>query len=391
VAVRTTVVGTPWRELVFVELTTESGLVGVGEVRIVNKTDTLVAAIQELGPRYVIGSDPFDVERLAWNVQRAEYGRPGEITQSALAAFDIACWDLMGQALGVPVWKLLGGRFRDRVPAYANGWYQAERDPKVIARMARGVVKRGYRGLKLDPFGAASAELPAVERRRAVAIVAAVREAVGPDVQIMVEMHGRFTPGTASQVAALLEPYAPEWIEEPVPPENAAALARVRAATRLTIATGERAHTMEDIRPFLEGGCVDVVQVDLTHFGGFLPMKRLAGWADAYYLLLAPHNVCGPVGTMANLHLAVATPNYKVLEHFNDFADSWVQDLVDAPPRIDPADGCFVLPDRPGLGLKLDHEACAAHPRTGGRLQLFEAGWERRGFGGRKTGGKRNP
>jgi galactonate dehydratase len=387
---RTTVVGTPWRELVFVELTTDSGLTGVGEVRIVNKTDTLVACVQELGPRYVLGSDPFDVERLAWNVQRAEYGRPGEVTQSALAAFDVACWDLMGQILGVPLWKLLGGRFRDRVPAYANGWYQAQRDPKAIARLARGVVKRGYRGLKLDPFGAASAELPAPERRKAVAIVAAVREAVGPDVQIMVEMHGRFTPGTAAQVAALLEPYDPEWIEEPVPPENPAALARVRAATRLTIATGERAHTIEDIRPFLEQGNVDVVQVDLTHFGGFLPMKRLAGWADAYYLLLAPHNVCGPVGTMANLHFAVATPNYKVLEHFNDFADSWVQDLVDAPPRIDPADGCFARPDRPGLGLKLDREACARHPRTGGRIRLFEEGWERRGFGGAKSEGKRS-
>jgi galactonate dehydratase len=329
------------------------------------------------------------VERLAWNMQRAVYGRPGEVTQSALATFDVACWDLMGQILGVPLWKLLGGRFRDRVPAYANGWYQAQRDPKVIARLARGVVKRGYRGLKLDPFGAASAELSGPERRKAVAIVAAVREAVGPDVQIMVEMHGRFTPGTAAQVAALLEPYDPEWIEEPVPPENPAALARVRAATRLSIATGERAHTAEDIRPFLEQGNVDVVQVDLTHFGGFLPMKRLAGWADAYYLLLAPHNVCGPVGTMANLHFAVATPNYKVLEHFNDFADSWVQELVDAPPRIDPADGCFTLPERPGLGLKLDREACARHPRTGGRIQLFEEGWERRGFGDAASEGKR--
>jgi len=325
------------------------------------------------------------VERLAWNVQRAEYGRAGEVAQSALAAFDIACWDLMGQSLGVPIWKLLGGRFRVRTPAYANGWYQAERDPRKIARLARSVVARGYRGMKLDPFGAASAELSASERRKAVAIVAAVREAVGPDVQIMVEMHGRFTPGTAAEVAALLEPFHPEWIEEPVPPENAAALARVRSGTRLTIATGERAHTMEDIRPFLEGGCVDVVQVDLTHFGGLLPMKHLAGWADAYYLLLAPHNVCGPVGTMANLHFAVATPNYKVLEHFNDFADSWVQELVDAPPRIDPADGCFPRPDRPGLGLKLDRAACARHPRTGGRIRLFEEGWERRGFGGGKA------
>ena len=376
---RTTIVGTPWRELVFLELTTDSGLVGVGEVRMVNKTETLVACIGELAPRYVIGADPFDVERLAWNVQRAEYGRPGEVTQSALSAFDVACWDLMGQSLGVPVWKLLGGTFRHRVPAYANGWYQAEREPTAIARLARAVVQRGYRALKLDPFGAASAELPAADRRRAEAIVAGVRDAVGPDVQMLVEMHGRFTPATASRVAAMLEPYDPEWIEEPVPPENASALAQVRASTRIPIATGERAHTIGDIREFVERGLADVIQVDLTHFGGFLPMKHLAGWADAHYLLLAPHNVCGPVGTMANVHFAVATPNYKVLEHFNDFADPWVQELVDHPPVVAASDGCFDRPDRPGLGVRLNREACRAHPPTGGRLRLFEAGWERRG------------
>jgi galactonate dehydratase len=377
---RVTVVGTPWRELVFLELAAGDGLTGVAEVRMVNKTDTLVACIGELAPRYVIGSDPFDVERLAWNVQRAEYGRPGEVTQSALAAFDIACWDLMGQSLGVPVWKLLGGRFRDRVPAYANGWYQAEREAGAIARLAQQVVQRGYRALKLDPFGAASAELPPADRRRAEAIIAGVRDAVGPDVAIFVEMHGRFTSATAARVAAMLEPYDPEWIEEPVPPENAAALARVRATTRIPIATGERAHTIADIREFVETGVADIIQVDLTHFGGFLPMKHLAGWADAHYLLLAPHNVCGPVGTMANVHFAVATPNYKVLEHFNDFADPWVQDLVDYAPRVAVDDGCFDLPDRPGLGVRLNHDACAARPRTGGRLRLFEKGWERRGL-----------
>jgi len=173
--VRTTIVGTPWRELVFLELITDEGLVGLSEARMVNKTSTLVACIGELAPRYVIGTDPFDVERLAWNVIRAEYGRAGEIAQSTLASFEVACWDLMGQSLGVPVWKLLGGKFRDRVPAYANGWYQAEREAGAIARLARGVVERGYRALKLDPFGAASAELPAADRRRAESIVAAVR------------------------------------------------------------------------------------------------------------------------------------------------------------------------------------------------------------------------
>jgi galactonate dehydratase len=375
---RTTVVGTPWRELVFLELETDSGLVGVSEVRMVSRTGTLLACLDELAPRHVLGMDPFDLERLAWNVQRAEYDRPGEVSQSALACFDVACWDLMGQALGVPLWKLLGGKFRERVPAYANGWYQADRNPEAIAARAREVVARGYRALKLDPFGHASAELAAPERRRAVEIVAAVREAVGPDVEIMIEMHGRFTPATAADMAKRLEPHEPAWIEEPTAPENPLAYRSVRAATHLPIATGERAHTMEEIRGFIEGGLVDVVQVDLTHFGGLSPMKRLAGWADAYALTLAPHNVCGPVGTMANLHFAVATPNYKVLEHFNDFADAWVHELVDHSPRVDPQDGCFMAPERPGLGLKLDHQACQRHPSTGGRIKLFEEGWERR-------------
>ncbi len=140
---------------------------------------------------------------------------PARSSQSALACFDVACWDLIGQELGVPIWKLLGGKFHERVPAYANGWYQAERDPVKIAALAKQVAARGYRGLKLDPFGHASAELDAAERRQAVAIVAAVREAVGADVKIMVEMHGRFTPAMAAGIAKMLEPFDPEWIEEP--------------------------------------------------------------------------------------------------------------------------------------------------------------------------------
>lgn len=378
VDMRITVVGTPWRQLTFCELSTDDGLTGVGEVRMVNKTETLVACLRELAPRYVLGTDPFDVERLAWNVQRGEYGRPGEVTQSALSAFDVACWDLIGQSLGVPVWRLLGGSFHERVPAYANGWYQTEREPAAIAERARVVMERGYRALKLDPFGAASTEITRSELRRSVAVVEAVREVVGPDVQILVEMHGRFTASAAARVAQAFEPLEPEWLEEPTPPENADALRRVRAATTLPIATGERVHTLHDFREFIESGCVDIVQVDLTHFGGFLPMKRLAGWADVYHLLLAPHNVCGPVGTAANLHFAVATPNYKILEHFNDFSDAWVAELVDHAPMVDPVDGCFVRPERPGLGLRLDHEACAAHPPTGSTLNLFREGWERR-------------
>jgi galactonate dehydratase len=375
--IRTTVVGAPWRDLTFVELRTDSGLTGVGEVRMVNKTETLIACLRELGDRYVIGSDPFEVERLAWNIQWAEYGRAGEVAQSALGAFDMACWDLMGQALGVPIWTLLGGRFNERIPAYANGWYQGDRDPSGFAELAGGVVDAGYGALKVDPFGGASLDLAEADLRHALSLLEAVRDAIGVDRELMLEMHGRFAPDAAARVAVAVEPYRPAWIEEPVSPENVPGLRRVRAATHLPIATGERLHSLGEFRELFEGGLVDIVQADLTHFGGFTSMKRLAGWAMAYQLPLAPHNVCGPVGTLANIHLAVATPNYRILEHFNDFADPWVFDLVDEPPRIG-ADGCFTVPDRPGLGLALDHDACAEHPATGGVIKLFEDGWERR-------------
>jgi galactonate dehydratase len=377
VDVRTTVVGAPWRDLTFVELVTDEGLTGVSEVRMVNKTATLVACISELSERYVIGRDPFEVERLAWNVQWAEYGRAGEVAQSALSAFEIAGWDLMGQALGVPIWKLLGGRFRDRIPAYANGWYQGERDVETFAGLARGVVDAGYVALKVDPFGQAAVHLSRSELRHAIDLLEAVRHAIGPDAELMIEMHGRFAPDVAARIALAVEDVEPAWIEEPVGSENVPGLRRVRDATALPIATGERLHSLGDFRPLIEGGLVDVIQADLTHFGGFVSMKRLAGWAFAYQLQLAPHNVCGPVGTMANVHFAASTPNYRILEHFNDFADAWVFELVDHPPRID-RDGRFEVPDRPGLGLRLNHDACEAHPAKGGTIMLFEKGWERR-------------
>jgi galactonate dehydratase len=378
VEVVTTVVGTPWRELTFVELVVEDGRRGVGEVRMVNKTDTLLACIGEFADRYVIGADPFDRETLAYKIQRAEYGRPGEITQSALAAFDIACWDLIGQELNVPVWNLLGGNYRDRVRAYANGWYQTDRDPVALAASAREVVARGYTALKLDPFGSARMTLSAAEKRRSVELVAAVRDAVGPDVEIMIEMHGRFAAAVAAEIAVELDSLAPAWLEEPVPFDVPTGLARVRGATRRPIATGERIHVLSDFRSIMEQGLVDVVQADLTHFGGFTGLRRLAAWAEAYELPLAPHNVCGPVGTVANIHFAIATPNHLILEHFNDFADPWVRDLVDAAPAIDPLDGCFPLPTAPGLGVRLDHEACAEHPRTHAGIFLFSPGWEQR-------------
>lgn len=372
------VVGAPWRELTIVRVRTDEGITGLGEVRMVNKTDTLIAAIEELGERYVVGTDPFEVNTLAWNVQVAEYGIPGEVGQSALAAFDVACWDIMGKALGQPVWRLLGGGFRDEVKAYANGWYQGDRDPSTIGAMARGVVDRGYRAMKIDPFGAAASTLSLAEHRTSQDILHAVRDEVGPDVEIYIEMHGRFTGAAAARVAADASSMFPSWLEEPTLPMDIGGLRQVRQATSFPIALGERIHHAEELRPFLEQNLVDIVQVDVTHHGGITGYMRLVGWTNAYNVQLAPHNVCGPVGTAAALHCCIAAPNVKVLEHFNDFADPWVHELVTDPPRVDEKTGVFYKPEKPGLGIELNEEVVAAHPRTGGRLALYSEGWEKR-------------
>ncbi len=374
--VRTHVLGTPWRNLSIVEVLTDEGISGLGEVRMLNHTDALHGYLQEAVPRHVTGFDPFDVEGLVHRMMRFDYARPGEIAMSALAVVEIAGWDIMGKALGLPVYKLLGGAVRDRIPAYANGWYQVERSPEEFHAAARAVVDRGYRALKLDPFGAGRFELDAEETARSLALVEAVRAAVGPDVEIFIEMHGRFSAATAIRIAGLLTPYRPGWIEEPVPPENLKALAKVAAHTDIPIATGERLHTRFDYRELFELQAADIIQTDITHSGGLLEAKKLAGAAETYYLLMAPHNVGGAISTAANLQLAAATVNFKVQEYFNDFADPYVKECVRGLPEV--VDGSFGLPDGPGLGVELDHEALARHPRIPVSFNLFADGWERR-------------
>ncbi len=344
----------------------------------VNKTDTLLAAINELGSRYLIGADPFEFSRLAWEIQVGEYGLPGEIGQSALAAFDIACWDIVGKSLGEPIWRLLGGSFRKNVPAYANGWYQGDRDAVAVAEMAKGVVAKGYRGLKIDPFGAAARTLSLSELHKSVEILEAVRGAVGPDIEMYVEFHGRFTGATAAMVASAINHVEPSWLEEPTLPLDVGGLHQVRSVTPYPIALGERIHHAAELRPFLEQNLVDIIQVDVTHHGGITGYMRLVGWTDAYNVLLAPHNVCGPIGTAAALHCCIAAPNAKVLEHFNDFADPWVSEIVTAAPTIDRSTGAFELPTAPGLGFDLNEDVVSQHPRTGGRLALYKSGWEKR-------------
>jgi galactonate dehydratase len=373
------VLGTPWRDLTFVKVETDEGLVGVGEVRALNRTETLLAYLRETVPRHVLGHDPFDIEALVQRLFRKDFGRAGEVVMTGAAILEIACWDIVGQALRQPVYRLLGGAVRDRIKAYANGWYKVERTPEEFHAAARSAVEKGYRALKFDPFGSGFYELERPEKMRVVSLVEAVRDAVGPDVEILIEMHGRFNPVTAVEMACELAPFGPSWFEEPVPPENLRALKKVADAVAplgIPVATGERLHTPFEYRELFELQAADIIQVDITHYGGLMNAKKLAAWADTYYMLIAPHNVGGPVSTAAALHLAACTPNFKIQEHFNDFDEPFVK--LSAPGVPEVVDGYFSLPQGPGLGVTIDEDVIREHPRQLAHFDLFAEDWHKR-------------
>lgn len=373
------VLGTGWRDLTFVKVETDEGLIGVGEARVLNRTEAVLGYLTEAAPRYVLGSDPFEVERLVSRMFREDFESADTVVMTGIALVEIACWDIIGKALGQPVYRLLGGAVRDRIKAYANGWYTVERTPAEFHAAARRVVAKGYRALKLDPFGAGFYALSREEKLRSIGLVEAVRDAVGPDVEILIEMHGRFSPVAAVEMATELARFKPGWFEEPTPPENAAALKRAAEAIAplgIPVATGERLHTLYAYREVLELQAADILQPDITHLGGLLNTKKLAAWAEVYHMLIAPHNVGGPVSTAAALHLAACTPNFAIQEHFNDFGEAYVKAAAPGAPEV--VDGYFSLPTGPGLGVTLDEAVIAAHPRQGAHFNLFAHDWQKR-------------
>lgn len=376
--VKTLVMGTSWRNLTFVKVETDEGLTGISEVRMNNRTDALVAYIDGAKHRHVIGSDPFNTEDLYQRLFRDDYGRAGEIVATGISVIEIACWDIIGKALNQPVYRLLGGACRDKIKAYANGWYRVERTTEEFHAAAKRVLEKGYRALKFDPFGAGYYELSYEEKLKSVELVEAVRDAVGPDVEILVEMHGRFSPYMAIEISAELEKFQPSWVEEPVPPDNIAALAKASDKINLPVATGERLHNKYEYRELINLQAADILQPDITQTGGFLETKKIAAMGDMCYMTVAPHNVGGPVSTATALHFAACTTNFKIQEHFNDFSEAWVKEAATGCPEV--IDGYFSLPNGPGLGMELNEDLIAEHPYREGSFNLFEDDWHKREY-----------
>ncbi|TMJ08900.1 MAG: mandelate racemase/muconate lactonizing enzyme family protein [Bacillati bacterium ANGP1] len=374
--VKTYVMGTNWRNLVFVKVLTDEGVYGIGEATLQNGEESVTAYLQAASRRHVIGSDPFNIEDLWLRMFRNDFWRGGVFAYTGISAVEIACWDIIGKVTGQPIYRLLGGAVRDRIPAYGNGWYTVERRPEEFASAAKRAIAKGYQALKVDPFGAGGYELTRKEHRLSVSIVEAIRNAVGDAVEILIEGHGRFSPATAIALAKDLEAFHPGWFEEPVPPENFAELRKAAEKIAIPIATGERCFARYGYRELLESRAADIIQPDVLHAGGLLEVKKIAAMADAYFVTVAPHNSNGPVCTAASVQLGFTVPNFKMQECFDDFVEPYVKEAVPGCPQV--VDGAFSTPHGPGLGVDLREDVIEEHPYRPLHFNLWDADWHKR-------------
>ena len=347
------------RNYLFVRLTTDSGLTGLGEATLEWQEMAVQTLLHEWAEERILGICPFDIEQVFGNLVRDQY-QGGPTVMTVISALEIACWDIIGKTCGQPVYRLLGGRARDMLPAYANGWYGGAITPQDYAQKASEVVARGYSGMKFDPFEQAWKDMSQAQMQAAQDIVAAVRDAIGDQVDLMIEVHGRLSVGCAIEMGHRLAPYRPAWYEEPVSPHSLELMAEVKRGLPFPIAAGERLYMLEEFARAASMRACDIMQPDLAHCGGLSFGKKIAALCQPQDLRLAPHCSIGPVALCAAIHFGWATPQVLVQENFADYDAPWRNELVSGWRPM--ANGRYILPDKPGLGIELDDAACARHP-----------------------------
>lgn len=357
----------------YVRVYTDEGLTGNGEcIHGGEGCPHMVHALK----RYLIGEDPLDVDALFEKMRRARLfdGAMAGATVTAMTGIEIALWDLAGKALGVPVYRLLGGKFRERIRLYCDSHAGRDFSPGAYAARAKEVVALGFDALKFDVdernagfrtdawnWHASPGEIDWMVER-----VAAVREAVGPGVDLAIDMHGRYDIASAIAVARAMEPFRLLWLEEPVPPENVAAMREVKRVSPVPLCAGENLYLRWGFRDLLEQQAVDVIMPDIPKCGGLSECRKIANMAEVYYVPLAPHNVCGPLGTLASAHVCATIPNFLIMEwHWIDY-EGWDEMTIQEQPII--RDGHVVLTDRPGIGVEVNDDALARYLRPGTEL-----------------------
>ncbi len=358
--IKTYVVEAHRRNWVFLEVETDEGLVGLGECTLEGFAKTEVACVEDY-KRLLIGRNPMEIEAIWDDLYRRKFWRQDIISCTALSGIEIALWDIKGKALNVPVYELLGGACREYVRVYGNYWFMNKKMGKMsvgeYAEAAARAVENGWDALKWSPFGYPAYICTREQEHVIEECVRRVREAVGPNVELMCDAHARFNLATATSIARRLEPYNLLFFEEPIPCENVDALAELHRRTRTPLATGEHIATHYQFREILEKYAVDIIQPDLQQTGGLMVGKKIAAMAQAYYMNIIPHNCKGPVSTCAHAHFCLSTPNAQMLEYIivPDRQDVLVEPFL-------PKDGKLYLSRKPGLGIELNHKALSKYP-----------------------------
>jgi galactonate dehydratase len=368
VSVDTLVVDFYRTNLVIVAVHTDEGIVGLGEATLEGKERSVQGAIAEVAEA-VMGLDPTRISGILYELARDWYWRGGPVIMTALSSLEMALWDISARDLGVPVSRLLGGATRDRVRAYANGWFSGAVTPEDYADAARRTVQTGFRGLKWDPFENYDLTITTRQLDRVLAQVDAVRSAVGRDVELFIEGHGRFDVCHAIKIAKEIAPFDPVWFEEPCPPDNIDALVDIRRASPVPIAAGERWFGRQGFAPALARQAVDFVQPDVTHAGGIAELAFISTLAATSYVGFAPHNPSGPLSTAATLQLGAVLPNFRYLEIMATDVP-WRPEITNE--RLVLTDeGDVLIPGGEGLGIEVDVAAIARHPFTPHPMRLF--------------------
>lgn len=350
-------IGTLWFNTLLVKVSTDDGISGWGEASLAGRERPVKAAVEDLA-KELTGEDPLRIEYLWQSSYRGAFWRGGPVLASALSGVEQALWDIVGKVHNAPVWQLLGGRCRDKIKIYTH--VHGANVEEAAAGAAR-LVAQGYRALKWAPSTWASGVVGTdAEVKNWVRFVSAIRQAVGPDVDLAVDCHGRLDPATAIRVAKALEPFNLLFFEEPCGPENVDALVNIARSTSIPIATGERFYTVFGFREALEKKAAAVLQPDLAHCGGILQGRKIGGMAEAYYAAMAPHNAYGPVNTAAALHLDTSMPNFLIQEVIDQSINPWLGDIFS--PLVKPVDGYVDIPKGPGLGITVNEKELVKHP-----------------------------
>jgi L-alanine-DL-glutamate epimerase-like enolase superfamily enzyme len=356
--------GATWAGIsIILQLTTSDGLVGYGEAVPTLRVRPVVESLREVGRLYK-GKDPADLELNQHEWHKHDFYLPVSFeSTTALSAFDIACWDLIGKQLGEPIHRLAGGSYRKSVRLYSNGWYSGCVTPEQFAAKAKKFASMGYTALKFDPFGRYYDWIDAPGLGLAYERVKAVKEATRGKVDLLIEHHGRFNPNSAIMAARKLEPLEPLFCEEPIHPDNVEGLRKYRASTRVRVALGERILTKEHAAYVCSNHLTDFLQADITNIGGITQARKVSAIAEAYGVEMAFHNAFGPIQNAATLQVDATIPNFLIQESFYDVFPEWKRRLVkDGTPVLH---GHSSVSSKPGLGVEVDERVLKEHSFKG--------------------------